>query len=133
MAKIIFLCLGLSIIIWSNAMAVKAKYSFCDSSISSAPGEEDSIDNNKDIKLNNKAPFHIPNGVYQANKKFFRSLGHDCLGLSTLEVVSTGEKFLMYTTNKDECDGGNTFGIIVSEENNREVAQVNDGLIECKP
>lgn len=128
MKQVLLSCLALN----SLTAFAEMKYPFCEDSISVAPSEEGAISNNKLIRYTNKIPFELPQNIYRANRAFFRSLGHDCLGMSMIEIIATGEKFYLYTTKMDECDGGNTFGIMVSEASSRTVALINDGQIECK-
>lgn len=118
--------------ICSISYATELKYPFCENSISSAPSEEGSIDNNKAVEYIEGLKFSLTPEVRKANAKFFKEVRSSCLDLEKIKVLSTGEMFLVYHTNKDICDGGNTFGIIVSESTHEKVAEVNDGYIECE-
>lgn len=115
-----------------STFAAEPKQPFCDKSVSVAPGEDGDILAVREIQYKSDLPFEISRKAYAANKEFFKKLGHGCLQLDEIEVLNTGKRFLVYRTNKDECDGGNTFGIIVSEQLGKQVADIQDGNINCK-
>lgn len=127
-----FITLLFASILGSTSFAAEPKYSFCDNSISSAPGEDGAIDDNKLIQYTQNLPLHISQETRQANQRFFKDVRRSCLDMGKIEVLSTGENFFVYNTNQDICDGGNTFGIVVSASSHETVANINDGQIECE-
>ncbi len=61
------------------------------------------------------------------NYSFDKCLKH--VGQSLISV--NGEKFWMFTTNYDDCDGGNTYGSIYSHDLSTPIAHIYDGDIYC--
>jgi hypothetical protein len=112
------------------------KLPFCDMSVLENADPSDTSSNSlydsRDLRYTEKVRFTIPKNVYAANKSFFGKSGHSCLTMGIIELAVSGEKYLAYRTTKDECDGGNTFGIIVSKKTGKKVADISDGDIMCK-
>lgn len=77
----------------------------------------------------------ITRDLFWANEEFFRQFQKpDCRGAyRTAHVVewSTGALFTYYRTVLDECDGGNTAGIIVPYGKNKAIAEIGDSEIRC--
>lgn len=46
-------------------------------------------------------------------------------------LTATGEEFIMITTSDHTCDGGNTFGIVLTADESHLVANIYDGNMEC--
>lgn len=126
--KTLILCFLIS----ASAFASNNKYPFCNLSISTAPGEDGAIENYKRIQYSQNLKINIPKETYAANKDFFKQLGHDCLTMGEIKIRGIQETFTVYNTAKDECDGGNTFGIVVSNTSHERIADIGDGFISCK-
>ena len=63
---------------------------------------------------------------------FGYELSQFCVG--EMDVVTykgiSGKKYVAMTTNRDECDGGNVFGLIL-DINNEVVVEISDGNLYC--
>lgn len=63
---------------------------------------------------------------------FSHELSQFCVG--EMDVVTykgtSGKKYVSMTTNTDECDGGNVYGLIL-DSNNEIVVEVSDGELYC--
>lgn len=105
---------------------------FQQESISNPPGEGNVGDRPYFKHLEN-LQLEVPEAVRRANRKFFDLVPNDCLGKGMIVDTRTKKVFYYYNTIEDSCDGGNTFGIIVSEDSPRAVADIADGEIYCLP
>ena len=78
----------------------------------------------------------IEGRLYCSNRDFFEFYdGSDCHDAwVTAEVTekSSGQKFRYYRTNKDRCDGGNTYGVFVIEGQLRAISYIRDGDLMCE-
>lgn len=77
----------------------------------------------------------ISRGLFWANEDFFRQFNKKgCRGAyRTAEVteLATGDAYTYYRT-VDECDGGNTVGVIVPKGRHRAIAEIGDSEIRCR-
>lgn len=77
----------------------------------------------------------ITDDLFWANEAFFRQFQKpECRGAyRTAHVVewATGHLFTYYRTVLDECDGGNTVGIIVPYGQHKAVAEIGDSEVRC--
>ncbi len=77
----------------------------------------------------------IGRDLFWANEEFFRQFQKpQCRGAyRTAHVVewATGTLFTYYRTVLDECDGGNTVGIIVPYGKHKAIAEIGDSEIRC--
>ncbi len=58
------------------------------------------------------------------------------VALKTIYDVSSKKIFSAYYTNSDECDGGNSYGVIVQgsePDSSKSIAVIRDSAIECLP
>lgn len=79
----------------------------------------------------------ISRGIFWANEEFFRQFNTaGCRGAyRTADVteVATGDVYTYYRTVLDECDGGNTVGVIVPKGRHKAIAEIGDSEISCLP
>lgn len=80
------------------------------------------------------SPTVISEEVYRKNIDFFAFFGDEassCLRQVRITDAKTKKSYTSYSTYSDECDGGNVFGLIISDTNLEKVADINDGEIQC--
>lgn len=77
----------------------------------------------------------ITRGLFWANEDFFRQFNKKgCRGAyrkADVTFLPTGESFTYYKTVLDECDGGNTVGVIVPQGRHKALAEIGDSEIRC--
>lgn len=105
--------------------------SFCGKTVTMPADEPNSLENDPALIYNRTIDYVLDEDVYQANKEFFDDVPRRYLSMGSLEIKKTGDKYWIYRTVEDDCDGGNTFGIIVSEKTSQQIAEINDGDITC--
>jgi hypothetical protein len=74
--------------------------------------------------------------IYSANRVFFDPYDQtECReAWVTAEVTekSSGQHFRYFRTNKDQCDGGNTYGIFVTNGAPHAISYIRDGDLTCE-
>lgn len=82
-----------------------------------------------------ESPGKISRGLFWANEEFFRQFNKKgCRGAyRTADVteVATGDSFTYYRTVLDECDGGNSVGVVVPKGRHKAIAEIGDSEIRC--
>lgn len=52
--------------------------------------------------------------------------------ISQSAIVVDGKSYIQFTSHEDSCDGGNTYGSIMSEDLSTSVAHIYDGDVYCE-
>ena len=83
-----------------------------------------------------EVPGTISRALFWANYDFFKDFTkYDCRGAyrtSDVTHLETVETFTYFRTIKDECDGGNSVGVIVPKGKHKAIAEISDSEIYCK-
>lgn len=119
-------------IFFALASSAQAALPFCNLSLYTASGEEGALVNSRAVRYTPTVRFVLPAAAYAANPTFFNQLPHSCLSMGVLTVLKTKEKFSVYRTTDDRCDGGNVIGVVVSQKSGKTVADIDDGTIICR-
>lgn len=80
------------------------------------------------------SPTIISEQVFRKNIDFFAFFGDEaasCLRQDRITDAKTQKTYTSYSTFSDDCDGGNVFGLIISDTTLEKVADINDGEIQC--
>lgn len=76
-----------------------------------------SIQKNKEFRTENQGPVHFPRELIRSQVSALGEVNaKECLkGFWALKIVDlkNGETYTAFHSNWDECDGGNSFGVIV--------------------
>lgn len=88
------------------------------------------------FSVTEESPASISRGLFWANFEFFRDFTkYECRGAyrsANVTEIATGEVFTYYRTILDECDGGNSAGVIVPLGRHKAVAEIGDSEITCR-
>ncbi len=69
-------------------------------------------------------------------QEFKKDIKRDCqnLGDFSMQKITdtvTEQAYAVYYSQKDDCDGGNSFGFVVSRETKKVVATIEDSRVTC--
>lgn len=123
--------LVLAALLAAPAFAATEACPFDEDSISAAPGEGNVADRPY-FKHVEELPLEVSEARRELNDGFFNAVPDECLGMGRIVDTRTGRIFDYYATISDSCDGGNTFGIVIGADSPNAVADITDGLIECR-